>query len=169
MSDQTMTCRIVLAFRSEPGIDESNIQVHAASGVVTLSGRVPSYGQKVAAGSLPWRVSGVEDVFNLLDVDPGPERIPDEAIADRATHILRWDATLPAEAIAVSVDHGRVRLQGRVDTPCQRAAAARDLYNLAGVTALVNEIVADKARASRGRAARLPSGDVDPESMDAWP
>jgi osmotically-inducible protein OsmY len=169
MSDQTMTCRLVLAFRSEPGIDESGIQVQAASGVVTLSGRVPSYGQKVAAGALPWRVNGVEDVFNLLDVDPGPERIPDDAIADRATSILRWDATLPGEAIAVSVDHGTVRLQGRVDTPCQRAAAARDLYNLAGVTALVNEIVADQARASRGRTARLPSGDADPESMDAWP
>lgn len=171
MSDQTMTCRIVLAFRSEPGIDESGIQVHASSGVVTLSGHVPSYGQKVAAGSLPWRVRGVEDVFNLLDVDPGAERIADDTIAVRATSILRWDSAIPADAIAISVDHGLVRLQGRVRTPCQRAAAARDLYNLAGVTALVNEIVTDEKWALHGSDGVLPpdATDTDPESMDAWP
>jgi osmotically-inducible protein OsmY len=171
MCDQPMTQRINTAFGSEPGLDESRIRVHAAGGVVTLCGHVPSYGQKMAAGSLPWRVSGVQDVFNLLDVDPGPVRIADGDIADRATSILRWDSTIPAEAIAVSVDHGLVRLQGHVRTPCQRAAAARDLYNLAGVTALVNDIVADEERALRGRDGCLrPDGAyADPESMDAWP
>lgn len=171
MCDQPMIRRIATALGSEPGIDGARIQVEATDGVVTLRGRVPSYGQKMAAGSMPWRVRGVEDVFNLLDVDPGPVRIPDDDIATRATSILRWDATIPAEAIAVSVDHGLVRLQGRVRTPCQRAAAARDLYNLAGVTALVNDIVADEEQAQRGDDGRLHSdgADAGPEPMDAWP
>jgi len=166
-----MIRRIVTAFGSEPGIDQSRIRVHAACGVVTLCGRVPSYGQKVAAGSLPWTVNGVEDVFNLIDVDPGPVRIADDAIAGRAASILRWDSTIPAEAIAVSVDHGLVRLQGHVSTRCQRAAAARDLYNLAGVMALVNDIVADDEHTPSGRDGRLTSYDAggDPIAADAWP
>lgn len=171
MCDQSMTHRIVAAFGSEPGIDESHIHVHAAAGVVTLRGHVPTYGQKVAAGSLPWRVRGVEDVFNLLDVDPGPVRIADDAIAVRATSILRWDSTIPTEAVAVSVDHGRVWLQGRVRTPCQRAAAARDLYNLTGVTALVNEIVADEERTLHGGDGWLSADatDAGSDSIGAWP
>jgi osmotically-inducible protein OsmY len=166
-----MTHRIVAAFGSEPGIDESHIHVHVAAGVVTLCGRVPSLGQKVAAGSLPWRVNGVEDVFNLLDVDPGPVRIADDAIAVRARSVLRWDSTIPAEAIAVSVDHGLVRLKGHVRTPCQRAAAARDLYNLAGVTALVNEIVADEERTLHGGDGWLSADatDADRDSIGARP
>lgn len=157
MCDQQMIHRIGTALVSEPAIDDSRIQIHAAGGVVTLRGLVPTYGQKMAAGSMPWRVAGVEDVFNLLDVDPGARRIADDAIADRASSILHWDASIPGDTIAVSVDHGRVRLQGRVCTPCQRAAAARDLYNLAGVTALVNDIVADEEQALRGSDRRLPS------------
>lgn len=164
MCDQQMIRRIDTALGSEPGIDESRIQVHAAAGVVTLRGRVPSFGQKMAAGSLPWRVTGVEDVFNLLDVDPGPVRIADDAIAVRATSILRWDASIPGGDIAVSVDHGLVRLQGHVLTPCQRATAARDLYNLAGVTALVNDIVTD-----HGSASSADGEDSDPGHMDTWP
>jgi len=168
MHDQQMINRIDAVLRSEPGIDESHVEVHAAGGVVTLRGHVPSYGQKMGAGSLPWRVCGVEDVFNLLDVDPGPVRIADNAIAERATSILCWDSTLPAAGIAVSVDHGLVRLRGHVLTPCQRATAARDLYNLAGVTALVNDIVADEVQTLRGDDGRLVRDHTD-EPMDAWP
>lgn len=164
MCDQPIARGIAKALGSDPEIDESLISVHAAGGVVTLCGRVGSYGQKMAAGSLPWRVTGVEDVFNLLDVDPGPVRIADDDIAVRATSILQWDSTLPTDAIAISVDHGLVRLQGRVRTPCQRASAARDLYNLAGVTALVNDIVADEQPALHGS-----DPYSDPEPMDAWP
>lgn len=164
-----MTRSIATSLGADPGIDGSRIHVEVTGGIVTLRGRVPSYGQKMAAGSVPWCISGVEDVFNLLDVDPGPVRIADDAIAGRATSILQWDATIPAEAIAVSVDHGLVRLQGRVRTSCQRAAAARDLYNLVGVTALVNDIVADEERSLRGADGRLHCDHVDagPEPMDA--
>ncbi len=119
------------------------VQVRVASGVVTLRGIVPSYGQKLAVMAAAWGAPGVEDVINLLEVATGGEPVPDAAIAMRANSILRWDATIPVDAVQAIVEQGSVRLEGHVPSQFARTNAERDLRNLVGVTDVVNDIVLD--------------------------
>jgi osmotically-inducible protein OsmY len=137
------------------------IQFRVVSGVVTLSGIVASYGQKMAAVAAAWGAPGVEDVVNQLEVAAGDEPMPDAAIAMRANSILRWDATIPEDAVQVIVEQGRVRLMGHVPTRLARTNAERDLRNLVGVTDVVNDIVMD-AGARWGVRARGGTGPGNP-------
>jgi osmotically-inducible protein OsmY len=147
--------------RDELETSVPGIQVRVASGVVTLSGIVPSYGQKLAAMAAAWGAPGVEDVINQVEVATGAGCIPDAAIAMRANSILRWDATIPDDAVQVIVEQGRVRLMGHVPTRLARTNAERDLRNLVGVTDVVNDIVMDAGARGVVRA-RGVTGPGDP-------
>lgn len=137
------------------------VHVRVAAGVVTLRGIVPSYGQKLAAMAAAWGAPGVEDVINQLEVATGGACIPDAAIAMRANSILRWDATIPDDAVRVVVEQGRVRLVGHVPSRLARTNAERDLRNLVGVTDVVNDIVMDADAQGIARA-RGGTGPGDP-------
>ena len=58
-------------------VDAHPIDIAASCGVVTLSGRVASYSQKLAAESITWWTPGVTDVVSHLEVD-GMGEPPDD-------------------------------------------------------------------------------------------
>jgi osmotically-inducible protein OsmY len=51
----------------EPSLDASNITVQAKGGIVTLSGRVARYADRLIAERVAWRVSGVKAI--ALDIE----------------------------------------------------------------------------------------------------
>lgn len=50
-------------------VDAHPINIDANAGVITLSGRVASFSQKMAAESITWWTPGVTDVISHLEVD----------------------------------------------------------------------------------------------------
>jgi osmotically-inducible protein OsmY len=125
----------------EPSVTASNIGVEVIDGVVTLSGHVASFGEKVAAEQAAQRVNGVRALAVGLDVRlPGDDVRTDEDVAYYARSVLHWTAGLGDDVIQVQVEHGHVVLKGTVDFAWQSRAAARAIAPLRGVSGVTNHI-----------------------------
>ena len=126
-----------LAF--EPSIDAANIGVAAEDNVVTLSGHVPTYAQKLAAEHAAWRVKNVKAVVDDIVVRPAGAPLSDEEIAKRVVAVLKWNSTVP-NVIRATIHQGRVVLEGEVQWQFQRDTAATAVRHLEGVTGVTNNI-----------------------------
>ncbi|RBP18347.1 osmotically-inducible protein OsmY [Roseiarcus fermentans] len=125
----------------EPSIDAAHIGVAANAGVVTLTGHVESFPQKVSAAKTAARVKGVKAVAEEIEVElPYDIRRGDEDIARAAIERLAWDASVPRDAIAIRVERGWVTLNGDVDWHFQKEAAAQAVETLVGVVGVSNQI-----------------------------
>jgi osmotically-inducible protein OsmY len=70
IDDTTITTRVKTAMLNDPTVGGLRIDVDTFKGVVTLSGRVKSDGEKQQAVSLARRIDGVVDVKDALQVIP---------------------------------------------------------------------------------------------------
>ena len=141
MDDKTLRQFIIDEFDFEPSIDAANIGVAVEKGVVTLTGHVASYAEKIAAERTVQRVKGVHAIAQEIEVRyPDQAKRSDDEIAQRALNILKWSVQVPAESIQVTVEKGWITLAGAVQWQYQRRAtesAVRKLSGLRGVTNLI--------------------------------
>ena len=122
-------------------VDETEVGVQVASGVVTLTGAVTSWAKRVAAQEAAHRVIGVLDVANDIQVKvPGGLTRSDTQIAQAVRQALEWDVYVPDQNITSTVTDGCVTLEGAVDLWSQRSDAERAVRNLAGVKFVVNKM-----------------------------
>jgi osmotically-inducible protein OsmY len=123
-------------------VDASHIGVAATQpGVVTLTGTVATYEEKVRAEKASKRVSGVRAVVNDIEVRPvGSMRRTDTDLAQGVLRALEWDIAVPHEKITARVDNGWVILEGEVALHFQRAAAENAVRRLSGVRGVTNQI-----------------------------
>lgn len=141
MNDKELRQLVLDELEFEPSLDAANIGVTAEHGVVTLSGHVADYAQKVAAERAAWRVKGVKAIAQEIEVRlPGDKKRSDDEIAQRALNILAWNTMIPANAIRVKVSDGWVTLSGQVDWYYQRNVADAEVRRLGGVKGVINEI-----------------------------
>ena len=155
----------------EPVVDPAHIGVAVDQNVVTLTGHVGSYAQKLAALSAVRRVKGVHGIADEIEVRPASEaKTSDDEIASRAINVLSWDSVVPDEGIQVTVRDGLVTLTGKVHWYYQKSSAERDVRNLPGVRSVVNNIevephakadnVKKKIEAALKRHAEIEAQDV---------
>ena len=125
----------------EPAVDASNIGVAAKDGVVTLSGFVCSYAEKMAAERAVRRVKGVHAIAQEIEIRYATDKkINDDEIARRCINILTWDTTLPDDKLSIKVERGWVTLSGEVPWHFQRIAAESGVRKITGVTGITNLI-----------------------------
>jgi len=125
----------------EPSIDAANIGVAVDDGVVTLSGHVWSYAQKLAAERATRQVKGVRAIAQEIEVRyPSDKKTADDEIAKRALNVLKWHAMIPQDAVKVTVQKGWVTLTGEVNWQYQRKAAEDAIWKLSGVTGVTDGI-----------------------------
>jgi osmotically-inducible protein OsmY len=133
--------KVLNELKWEPGVNEAEIGVIVKDGVVTLTGRVESCTEKVAAEQATQRVSGVRAVANELQITlTSREMRTDSDIASAAASALQWHSSLPRGVVRVSVDQGWITLTGRVDWHYQRLAAERAVRHLLGVRGVINDV-----------------------------
>ena len=124
MTDKVLRQTIVDELDFEPSVNSANIGVAVDNGVVTLTGRVASYAEKVAAERAVARVKGVRAIAENIEVRyPGHKQTADDEIAERALSILSWNVQVPKDSVKVKVEKGRITLTGTVDWRFQRMAA----------------------------------------------
>lgn len=141
MNDKELRQFVLDELEYEPSIDAADIGVAAESGVVTLSGHVPNYAQKIAAERAAWRVKGVKGIAQEIEVrPPGHVRTNDDEIAQRALNILAWSTLVPSDALRVKVSDGWITLSGQVDWNYQRNAAEAEVRKLNGVLGVIDHI-----------------------------
>ena len=115
-------------------------------GVVTLTGHLSSYAEKIAAEEAVRRVKGVRAIAEEIEVRyPGQKQTSDDEIAKRALNILQWDTFLPHENFRLTVHKGLVTLTGEVQWYFQKSGAEKAIRKLSGVTGVVNDITVKPA------------------------
>jgi osmotically-inducible protein OsmY len=139
MTDSDIRMDVEAELEWEPSVDEGEIGVAVRDGIVTLTGRVPSFWQKWKAERVAERVNGVRGIANEIDVELEHER-SDTDIARAAADALEWDTRLPTGAVKVKVENGWVTLSGEVSHDYQRRAAERAVRHLDGVRGVTNLI-----------------------------
>jgi len=141
MSDKDLRQFIIDELDFEPSVDAANIGVAVENGVVTLSGHVASYAEKMAAEAAVRRVKGVRAIAEEIEVRfPFDKKTADDEIAKRTLDIIRWNATVPQDRIQVTVQDGWVTLGGQVDWWYQKNAAADAVRKLSGVSGVINNV-----------------------------
>ncbi len=130
----------------EPSVDATAIGVAVEDGIVTLTGHVTSYSEKLAADRCASRVWGVKAVVSEVDIKlPGSSRLTDEDIARTAMNVLTWNSQIPLDRIKIEVGSGWITLEGDVDWHYQKTAAHDAVSHLRGVTGVTNKIVVKPA------------------------
>lgn len=140
-TDSQIQLDVMEELKWEPGVDHERIGIAVTNGVVSLSGAVPSYAEKLLAEKTVRRVKGVRAVAEDLQVryDWQP-KTSDPDIAKRVADILEWDPLVPRDRIEVTVEDGAVKLTGKVDWNYQRDLATEDTSKITGVVRIENQI-----------------------------
>lgn len=141
MSDLSLRKTILEELEFKPEIDAASIGVAVDNGVVTLSGHVKSYAQKISAERAVKGIKGVRAVAEEIQVrlEKGAGTA-DDTIATRALNIIHWSADVPDGDIKVIVQNGRITLEGEVDWQYQKEAAERAVRKLSGVVGVDNRL-----------------------------
>ena len=141
MNDSDLRQLVIDELEFEPAIDASNIGIAAKDGIVTLSGFVSSYAEKMTAERAVRRVKGVHAIAQEIEIRYATDKeINDDEIALRCVNIINWDTTLPEDKIKVKVERGWVTLTGEVPWHFQRMAAESGVRKITGVTGITNLI-----------------------------
>lgn len=132
----------------DAGLDAAGLAVAVKSGVVTLTGVVPHYSDKVQAERAAKRVKGVYGLANEIEVRIGSER-SDADIAREAVAALQMQLPISAESIKTIVENGHIRLEGKVHWNYQRERAHAAVRHLQGVKSVLNLIAIAPVVASK--------------------
>jgi osmotically-inducible protein OsmY len=128
----------------DPTAPSNNVGVSVSGGVVTLSGFVGAYADKIAAEKAVKHVCGVKAVANDIEVKPPSEWI-DPEIAAEAVQSLGRNVHVPSDRIRVTVKDGWLTLEGKAGWCFQKEAAERAVRYLAGVRGITNNIEIEPA------------------------
>ncbi len=141
MSDRSLQQAVLDELEWDPSINAAHIGVVADDGIVTLTGHVESYAEKIAAERAAKRVIGVRGLAQEIEVRyPFAKKMADDQIARRAIDVLKWNMAIPSDRIKVKIQDGWVTLEGTVDWWYQRSGAENAVKRLSGVTGISNLI-----------------------------
>ena len=140
-SDSDIKRDVEAELQSDPSIEATDIAVAVKNGVVTLSGFVPKFMDKLEAEAAAKRVAGVVGLANDLEVRlPLSDKRPDPEIARDAVAAVKTQLPFSWQQIKVIVDKGWVTLEGQVEWNYQREEAERAVRRVKGVTGVINTI-----------------------------
>lgn len=141
MTDKDLRRHVLDELDFDPSLDAGNIGVAVSNGVVTLTGYVGSYPEKVEAERAVRRVKGVRAIAQEIQVRfADAKQIEDDQIAKRALAIIDWSVHLPKDAIQVKVAGGWITLTGAVPWQYQAMVAEAAVRKLTGVFGVTNQI-----------------------------
>lgn len=124
-----------------PDVDESNILVSVAGGVVTLHGVVPHFLDRFHAENAARRVLGCAGVVNDIHVRRKAGGCPsDGEIARAALDAIAADMPEVSHAVQVVVSDGHVKLEGTVDGQWQSSRLESTVRAIKGVVVVANLI-----------------------------
>jgi osmotically-inducible protein OsmY len=129
------------AIRWEPLLKSAQIGVIVNDGIVTLTGTVSNYTQKLQAEKAAKSVDGVKAIAEDIEVKlDSSEKKEDSDIAASVLIALSSDLLVPDEKIQIKVENGWVTLEGEVHWNFQREAAKHSIERLAGVRGVFNHL-----------------------------
>ncbi|MGE5619772.1 MAG: BON domain-containing protein [Sphingomonadaceae bacterium] len=146
-SDQRIASEVLEVLNHDSRLRPEGISVRVQRGIVTLSGTVARHVDRLVAAEDAWRIKGVTEVRNELQVKPDILRPAEQVAADVASALER-DPRVDDRSVVVNVAEGIVRLSGTVSSEAERRAAEEDAWQTDGVVDVSNELTvsADRRR-----------------------
>src|SRR5271163_4566616 len=159
----------------DPYVDDVDIALSVKSGVVSLTGYVSDYSQKVQAETDAKRISGVRAVANDIEVRLASlDARPDPDIARDLVAQLEFELPFSYENIKSVVKNGWVTLDGSLELNYQRVDAESTALRVKGVLGVTNLIkvsprvspteVKSKIESALKRSAQLDANSITVES-----
>ena len=128
-------------FANEQVLDAADIRVVVEGRVVTLSGTVKSFPDKLLAERAAKRVRGVHVVRDMVEVvPPASAQRTDWEITLAAMQVLESHVLVPRDRVQAAVVGGCVELTGEVSRGAERRAAEQAVQHLVGVKGVSNLI-----------------------------
>ncbi len=122
-------------------VPAKDIHVKVSHGVVTLTGDVAHYFQRIAAENAVRRLGGVRGVQNMLTVShPAGASSKPDVVRKKIEDALHRSADLEAAHIDISVDNGTVTLKGRVKSWFERGVVRSAAWAAPGVTEIRDQL-----------------------------
>jgi osmotically-inducible protein OsmY len=176
-TNQELQKDVIDELKWEPLLAEVVYQIGVTvdDGVVTLSGRVNNYAQKLNAEQAAQRVAGVKVVAEDIEVViPGKSELSDTDIAIQVKNALKWHSAVNEDLIEIKVDDGWVYLDGTAEWEYQKKAAENAVKDIVGVARIINRIslkptvnakdVKSKIMAAFHRSATIDAGNISIET-----
>lgn len=140
-TDNQIQQDIISELKWDPLLHPSAVGVSVINGIVTLSGQVETFFEKVEAEKASRKVAGVRAVAIDIQVGISPANFRTDAeIAEAILNGLKWHVGIAEEQIIIKVEDGIVTLHGQVDRAWQRTAVKEMVSKLAGVRSVINLI-----------------------------
>ena len=157
-TDAQLRMDVIAELDWDPSINASAIGVGVKDGVVTLSGHLDTYAEKIAVQKALRRIAGVKAIALELDVRLAPDhQRSDTELATAAEAMLHASSSVPVGQVRLVVDQGWITLQGEVEWDFQRRRAEQLMRHLAGVRGITNDLTIRP----RATAARVEQGIQD--------
>jgi osmotically-inducible protein OsmY len=122
-------------------LDSTDIGVSVKDGVVSLTGFVGSYREKLRAETDAKRIGGVMAVANDIEVHlASTDSRPDPEIAREVVAQLKFELPFSYESIKSVVKNGWVTLEGDLEWNYQRTRAESAALRVKGVLGITNHI-----------------------------
>jgi osmotically-inducible protein OsmY len=108
-SDAQLKYDIIEELGWDPSLNSAEVGVIVKNGIVTLTGYVGSYAEKVAVEHATQRVKGVMGVAQEIKVRLSSlDKREDADIATATRLALNWHALLSDTAVHIKVENGRI-------------------------------------------------------------
>ncbi len=129
------------SIKREPLLHAAEIGDIVKDGVVSLTGEVDSYAEKIEGENATKKVTGVKAVVENVKVNfPHSCRKSNIEIADEILRAFRLNRSVLKGKITVEVEDGWVTLDGEFAWNYQKEAARNAVQHLSGVKGVTNNI-----------------------------
>ncbi len=140
-TDSQIQADVIQELQWDPKVTHEHIGVSVSDAIVTLTGSVPTYVEKLAAEKAAQRVDGVKAVVEKIEVRLSKsDKRDDQDIAKAILNQFKWNVQVPDDLIKISVENGWVDLRGEVEWDFQRKAAEKCIRGLSGIKGISNHV-----------------------------
>ncbi|MBL6448775.1 BON domain-containing protein [Fulvivirga sp. 29W222] len=141
-TDEQIKQDVIEEIRWDPQLTDiaPHIGVSVDDGVVTLSGMVDFYAQKLATEKAAQRVSGVKVVAVDIELKGQSEKVTDAELGEAIRNALTWHSAINEDRLEIMVDNGWVSLSGTVKWDYERKAAQKAIEKIIGIKGIINRV-----------------------------
>jgi len=136
-SDDVIAAQVANLLDWDTAVPKGAVQVKVEAGVVTLTGDVEWGYQRKAAEKGLQRLEGVRGLCNLIMVKPQASA-PD--IKQRIERALERQSEVDANRLSITVEGGRVKIEGKVRAWFERDIIERAAWAAPGVTGVDDRV-----------------------------
>ena len=119
---------------------DTDVLATVKNGYVTLTGTVDHPHQKQIAASRVGELNGVIAVVNDIEVRSRPSEVHSSDVAKQIARALHRHASIEASNVHVSVESGKVTLDGTIPTYAERELVEEAVSATAGITEIHNHL-----------------------------